>query len=104
VSGFKAENARAFNIGNKEPRTPVLFMDQDNRSREHPCYQLGGSDLVLSAPCWAVLYLGPGYGVVAARSGVVERVARGARRVARTLGAVCARCGRGVCAVWARSA
>jgi len=35
----KAENARAFDVGNKESRTPVLFTDsdQDSCSREHPC-------------------------------------------------------------------
>jgi len=79
----KAKNARAFSERIQKPRTPVLlllevkslehpysFKDQDSCSREHPCCQLGGSDLVLIAPCRAVLYSRPGYGVVAAQSGV----------------------------------
>jgi len=50
----------------------VLFTDsdQDSCSREHPRWQLGGSDLVLSSPCQAVLYPGLGYGVVVAQSGI----------------------------------
>jgi len=80
---MKAENARAFNERIQKSRTPVLllsgvksrehpysFREQDRCSREYPCWQLGGSDLVLSVPCRAVLYPEPGYGVVAARSGV----------------------------------
>jgi len=69
---MKAENAHAFDLGNKKLRTLVLFTDSDQNScsREHPCWQLGGSDLVLSAPCRVVIYLGPGYEVVAAQSGV----------------------------------
>jgi len=80
----------------------------DSCSREHLCWQLGGLDLVLSAPSRAVLYLGPGYGVVAAQSGVdwtrgAERAAWGANAVrgARAVRARNAR--RGVRAVRARS-
>jgi len=128
LSGGKAGNARTLrrNEGRErpnlqwiqKPRTPVLFLSEvksrerpysfkDQDSREHPCWQLGGSDLVLSAPCRAVLYRGPGYGVVAAQNGVcwmlgAERATWGAndRRGARAVRARNAR--RDVRAVRAR--
>jgi len=83
LTDSKVENARAFGISEiksrEHPHSLSIREDQDNCSREHPCWQFG-SDLVLIAPRRAVLYSRPGYGVVTARSGFCR--ARGAGRAA----------------------
>jgi len=91
----------------KSREHPYSF--KDSCSREHLCRQLDGSDLVLSAPCRAVIYPGPGYGVVAAQSGVDRMLGAelttwgaNARRGARAVRARNAR--RDVRAVRARNA
>jgi len=71
----KTENVRAFGIMEISQDHPYSLRiserkDQDSCSRQHPCYQPVGSDLVLIAPRWAVLYSRLGYGVVAARGGL----------------------------------
>jgi len=63
----KAENTRAFDIGNKEPRTPVLFMDQAvaENTRASSSMDRIWSWLLRAGPFYT-----RGYGVVAAQSGV----------------------------------
>jgi len=105
LARIKAENSRTFRGCRSRERPCFCLTEVKSRerpysfrnscSREHPCRQLGGSDLVPSAPCRAFIYPGPATEWWPCKAAVIGFVARGARRGARTLGAVCARCGRG---------
>jgi len=55
---YKSRERPCFRLLEIESREhPYSF--RNSCSREHPCRQLGGSDLVSSAPCRTVIYPGP---------------------------------------------